>query len=133
MRRVPLSILFVVLALVRPSMQAPTSGEIPAVPGQFVLEPAGDLIRTADGAIAEGSLPLAFVRSPDDSGPDHGGRYLIVVNSGYGVQLHAKSNEGQQLLQVIDLAAQPSPIVVQSGVLPHAAKRERRRRIRKEG
>ena len=90
----------------------------PAVPGQFVLEPAGDLIRTAEGAVAEGSLPLAFVRSPDDTGPDHGGRYLIAVNSGYGIQLHAKSNEGQQLLQVIDLAAQPSPVVVQSVYFP---------------
>ena len=118
MRRVLISILFVVLTLVRPALQSPSGASEPAVPAQFALEPAGDLIRAADGAAAEGSLPLAFVRSPDDTGPDRGGRYLIAVNSGYGIQLHAKSNEGQQLLQVIDLTAQPSPVVVQSVYFP---------------
>jgi YVTN family beta-propeller protein len=118
MRRVPISLVFVLLALVRPSMQGPAPAGQPAVPGQFVLEPVGDVIRTADGAVAEGSLPVAFVRSPDDTGPDHGGRYLIAVNSGYGVQLNARSNEGQQLLQVIDLAAQPAPTVVQTVYFP---------------
>ena len=118
MRRVLVSFLLVLVALARPSLQTPSDASAPAVPGQFILEPAGDLIRTPDGSVAEGSLPLAFVRSPDDTGPDRGGRYLIAVNSGYGIQLRAKSNEGQQLLQVIDLAAQPSPAVVQSVYFP---------------
>ena len=43
---------------------------------------------------------------------------LVVVNSGYGVQFTSAGNKGQQLLQVIDLAAQPAPIVVQSVYFP---------------
>ena len=56
MRRVLISILFVVLTLVRPSLQSPSGVSEPAVPGQFALEPAGDLIRAADGAAADGAV-----------------------------------------------------------------------------
>ena len=92
--------------------------QTPAPPLQHPLDPAGDLVLDAKGQAAEGSLPVAFVRSPDSTGPDSGGRYLVVVNSGYGVQFTAQGNRGQQLLQVIDLMAQPAPIVVQSVYFP---------------
>ena len=59
-----------------------------------------------------------MLRSPDTSGPGGGGRYLVVVNSGFGVQLRADANEGQQLLQVVDLAATPVPAVVQDVYFP---------------
>ena len=89
----------------------------PAPPLQLPLDPAGDVILRADGAAAEGSLPVTILRSPDASGPGGGGRYLVVVNSGYGVQLAARANEGQQLLQVIDLNATPA-VVVQEVYFP---------------
>ena len=92
--------------------------QTPAPPLQHPLDPAGDLILDSKGQPAEGSLPVAFVRSPDATGPDSGGRYLVVVNSGYGVQFTGHGNAGQQLLQVIDLMAQPAPIVVQSVYFP---------------
>ena len=59
-----------------------------------------------------------MLRSPDTSGPGGGGRYLVVINSGFGVQLQAGANEGQQLLQVVDLAARPVPAVVQDVYFP---------------
>jgi DNA-binding beta-propeller fold protein YncE len=87
-------------------------------PLQRPLDPAGDVILRRDGSVAEGSLPVTILRSPDTSGPDGRGRYLVVVNSGYGVQVRADANEGQQLLQVVDLAAKPAPIVVQEIYFP---------------
>ena len=87
-------------------------------PLQRPLDPAGDVILRRDGSVAEGSLPVTILRSPDTSGPDGRGRYLVVVNSGYGVQLRADANEGQQLLQVVDLAAKPTPVVVQDVYFP---------------
>jgi len=95
------------------SMQRP-----PTPPLQRSLDPAGDIVLDAEGRAAEGSLPVAFIRSPDTTGPAGAGRYLVVVNSGYGVQYEAKGNEGQQLLQVIDLNARPVPVVVQSVYFP---------------
>ena len=89
-----------------------------APPLQRPLDPAGDVILHADGSFAEGSLPVTMLRSPDTTGPGGGGRYLVVVNSGYGVQLRARTNEGQQLLQVIDLNAAPAPVVVQDVYFP---------------
>ena len=89
-----------------------------APPLQFRLEPAGDVVLDRGGQRAEGSLPLAFVRSPDRSGPDGRGRYLVAVNSGYGIQERRKGNSGLQLLQVVDLTAVPAPIVVQSVYFP---------------
>ena len=90
----------------------------PTPPLQRSLDPAGDIVLDAEGRAAEGSLPVAFIRSPDTTGPAGAGRYLVVVNSGYGVQYEAKGNEGQQLLQVIDLNARPVPVVVQSVYFP---------------
>ena len=103
----------------------------PAPPLQLPLDPAGDVILRADGAAAEGSLPVTILRSPDASGPGGGGRYLVVVNSGYGVQLAARANEGQQLLQVIDLNATPARRRA-GGVFPVAAERQCRCHVRPE-
>src|SRR5215203_5375447 len=89
-----------------------------APPLQRPLDPAGDVVLRDDGSVAEGSLPVTMLRSPDTSGPGGAGRYLVVVNSGFGVQLRADANEGQQLLQVVDLAARPVPAVVQDVYFP---------------
>jgi DNA-binding beta-propeller fold protein YncE len=67
---------------------------------------------------AVGALPLDFVRSPDHTGRDGGGRYLISVNSGFGLQFNAASNRAQQSLSVIDLSAKPAPLVVQNVYFP---------------
>ena len=57
-----------------------------APPLQRPLDPAGEVVVRDDGLIAEGSLPVTMLRSPDTSGPGGSGRYLLVVNSGFGVQ-----------------------------------------------
>jgi YVTN family beta-propeller protein len=107
--------LVIVVILSGASLAGP---QIPAPPFQHPLDPAGELVLDSKGAPAEGSLPVAFVRSPDTTGPGGAGRYLVVVNSGYGVQFTAKGNHGQQQLQVIDLTAQPAPMVVQTVYFP---------------
>lgn len=84
-----------------------------APPLQRYLEPAGDIVLDSTGAAPDGALPVAFARSPDTTGPDGRGRYLIAVNSGYGVQDVARA-KAAQMLQVIDLAAQPAATVVQT-------------------
>lgn len=56
-------------------------------------------------------MPVDFVRSPDKLGPDGAGRYLIAVNSGYGVQFKVTGNRGQQSLAVIDLNAKPASVI----------------------
>jgi YVTN family beta-propeller protein len=67
---------------------------------------------------AVGALPVDFVRSPDHTGRDGSGRYLIAVNSGFGIQFNAASNRGQQSLAVIDLNTTPAPVVVQNVYFP---------------
>ncbi len=82
------------------------------------LDPAGSLVqdlRTHQPAV--GALPVAFVRSPDADGPARHGRYLVVVNSGYGIQFNAATNRAQQSLAVIDLQLDP-PAVVQNVYFP---------------
>jgi YVTN family beta-propeller protein len=69
------------------------------------------------GLPAVGALPVNFVRSPDRAGPGGGGRFLVVVNSGYGLQFDAASNKGQQSLSVIDLSLRP-PAVTQNVYFP---------------
>jgi YVTN family beta-propeller protein len=82
------------------------------------LTPAGSLVKDAvTGLPAVGSLPVNFVRSPDRAGPGGAGRFLVVVNSGYGVQFDAASNKGQQSLSVIDLNSRP-PAVTQNVYFP---------------
>jgi len=76
------------------------------------ITPAGSLVRdvTTKGA-AVGAMPVDFVRSPDSLGPGGQGRFLIAVNSGYGVQFNAASNRGQQSLSVIDLNLKPAAVI----------------------
>lgn len=89
----------------------------PASEGRRIT-PAGSLVKDmTTGLPAVGSLPVNIVRSPDRTGPGGGGRYLVVVNSGYGVQFDAASNKGQQSLAVIDLNSRP-PVVTQNVYFP---------------
>ncbi|MCA1619332.1 MAG: beta-propeller fold lactonase family protein [Acidobacteria bacterium] len=90
---------------------SPTSGGRPITPaGSLVVD-----LTTKRPAV--GSLPVAFVRSPDRTGPGGKGQYLVAVNSGYGVQLDAKTNRAQQSLAVINLSLRP-PAVVQNVYFP---------------
>src|SRR6266567_6626651 len=82
------------------------------------LTPAGSLLLDAKTRRpAVGALPLDFVRSPDHSGIDGLGRYLIAVNSGFGIQFDAHTNRAHQSLAVIDLNAQP-PVVIENVYFP---------------
>src|SRR5882672_8209179 len=83
------------------------------------ITPAGSLIidwTTRHPAV--GSLTVDFVRSPDHTGPERKGRYLLAVNSGFGIQFSAATNRGQQSLAVIDLNASPDPVVIQNVYFP---------------
>jgi YVTN family beta-propeller protein len=83
------------------------------------ITPAGTLVQDlTTRQTAVGALTVDFVRSPDHLGPDGKGRYLIAVNSGYGVQFTISGNKGQQSLSVIDLNASPAPAVVQNIYFP---------------
>ena len=82
------------------------------------ITPAGSLVQdrtTRQPAV--GALPVDLVRSPDKLGPGGEGRFLIAVNSGYGVQFNAAANRGQQSLAVIDLNAKPA-VVIQNVYFP---------------
>lgn len=96
----------------RPASQEPSSEGRP-------VTPAGTLIVDATtGHVAVGSLPVAFVRSPDHAAKDGGGRYLISVNSGYGIQFSSATNHAQESISVLDLNAQPAPQVIQNVYFP---------------
>jgi YVTN family beta-propeller protein len=83
------------------------------------ITPAGALVQdVTTRQPAVGALPVAFVRSPDKAGPNGLGRYLIAVNSGYGVQFSSTTNRAQQSLAVIDLNARPVPAVIQDVYFP---------------
>ncbi|HEY0765506.1 MAG TPA: bifunctional YncE family protein/alkaline phosphatase family protein [Pyrinomonadaceae bacterium] len=76
------------------------------------ITPAGSLVQdltTRQPAV--GALPVDLVRSPDKLGPGGEGRFLLAVNSGYGVQFNAAANRGQQSLAVIDLNAKPAAVI----------------------
>ncbi|MEP7076990.1 MAG: YncE family protein, partial [Acidobacteriota bacterium] len=82
------------------------------------ITPAGRLlIDSTTGLPAVAPLTMNFVRTPDSSGPDGKGRYLIGVNSGYGIELTSKSKPNQSL-SVIDLNAKPEPQVIQNIYFP---------------
>src|SRR6266404_5595210 len=82
------------------------------------LSPAGRLIIDAStGLPAVAPLTMNFVRTPDTTGPEGKGRYLIAVNSGYGLHFNSKS-KAQQTLSVIDLSLLPDPKVVQTIYFP---------------
>jgi YVTN family beta-propeller protein len=83
------------------------------------ITPAGTLVLdAATGKPAVGSLPVAFIHSPDHAAKDGAGRYLVSVNSGYGIQFSAATNPEQQSLSVLDLNAQPAPAVIQNVYFP---------------
>jgi len=76
------------------------------------ITPPGTLVQdltTRQAAV--GALPVDLVRSPDKLGPNGEGRFLLSVNSGYGIQFNATGNRGQQSLSVIDLNAKPAAVV----------------------
>ena len=89
---------------------APTSDQTVSPAGKLVLD-------TSTGLPAVAPLTMNFVRTPDAKGPDGKGRYLIAVNSGYGVQFTSKS-KSQQTVSVIDLNLDPEPKVVQTLYFP---------------
>src|ERR1043165_6198339 len=92
------------------------------------ITPAGSLVPDAmTHQPAVGALAVGFVRSPDHSGPEGRGRYLVAVNSGAGIQFNAAISGRfrqtstiiyQQSLAVIDLGARPAPSVVQNVYFP---------------
>jgi YVTN family beta-propeller protein len=89
----------------------------PASEGRLIT-PAGSLVKDlTTGLPAVGALPVNVVRSPDRAGPNGKGRFLVVINSGYGVQFDAATNRGQQSLAVIDLSLRP-PAVTQNVYFP---------------
>src|SRR3954453_9295268 len=101
--------LFLVASLLLVSSSA-VSDE-PASEGRPIT-PAGSLVQdltTRQAAV--GALPVDLVRSPDKLGPNGEGRFLLSVNSGYGIQFNAAANLGQQSLSVIDLNAKPAAVV----------------------
>ncbi|MEP6705380.1 MAG: beta-propeller fold lactonase family protein, partial [Acidobacteriota bacterium] len=78
------------------------------------LRPAGTLLLDAETKLpAVVPLTVSFLRTPDGLGPDGRGRYLIAINSGYGLEFNSRS-KGNQSLSVIDLNAKPEPVVIQN-------------------
>jgi len=83
------------------------------------ITPAGSLVNDAQTHLpVAGAMPMTMLRSPDALGHDGKGRYLVVVNSGFGVQFDDKTNRAQQSVEVIDLNATPEPQVIQSVYFP---------------
>jgi len=77
--------------------------EEPAGEGRPIT-PAGTLVIDATTHLpAVGAMPMAMPRSPDSLGHGGKGRYLLVVNSGFGVQFSEDTNRAQQSIAVIDL------------------------------
>src|SRR5262245_1513857 len=90
----------------------------PATQGR-PISPAGVLLMDATTTLpAVGALPVDFVRSPDNTGPVGKGRYLIAINSGFGLQFNAATNNAQQSLSVIDLNSKQGPVVIQNVYFP---------------
>src|SRR5229473_7892189 len=83
------------------------------------ITPAGSLLMDASTHLpAVGAMPMAMLRSPDSLGHGGKGRYLLVVNSGFGVQFSEETNKAQQSIAVIDLNATPEPSVIQNIYFP---------------
>src|SRR5260370_22032171 len=84
-----------------------------------VITPAGTLVMDAATQLpAVGAMPMNMLRSPDKLGRGGNGRYLLVVNSGFGVQFSEESNTAQQSIAVINLNANPAPLVIQNVYFP---------------
>src|SRR5213078_67370 len=83
------------------------------------ITPAGALVIDAATHLpAVGAMPMAMLGSPDALGHGGKGRYLLVVNSGFGVQFSEETNRAQQSIAVIDLNATPEPLVIQNIYFP---------------
>ncbi len=83
------------------------------------ITPAGTLVIDAATHLpAVGAMPMTMLRSPDAFGHGGTGRYLLVVNSGFGVQFSEATNNAQQSIAVIDLNAAPEPLVIQNVYFP---------------
>src|SRR2546421_7694140 len=83
------------------------------------ITPAGALVIDAATHLpAVGAMPMGMLRSPDSLGRGGKGRYLLVVNSGFGVQFSEETNRAQQSIAVIDLNATPEPLVIQNIYFP---------------
>ena len=95
-----------------------TARQEPAGEGRPIT-PAGSLVMDASTRLpAVGAMPMTMLRSPDSLGHGGKGRYLLVVNSGYGVQFSADTNKAQQSIAVIDLNAGLEPSVIQNVYFP---------------
>src|SRR5207247_153998 len=92
--------------------------EEPAAEGRPITPAGALLIDQTTHLPAVGAMPMAMLGSPDASGRGGKGRYLLVVNSGYGVQFSEDTNEAQQSIAVIDLSASPEPVVIQNVYFP---------------
>jgi YVTN family beta-propeller protein len=102
----------------RLSVDADTSFPPPPTQQDRKLTPAGKLILDAtNGLPAVAPLTMNFVRTPDTMGPNGKGRYLIAVNSGWGMQINSRGR-GNQTLSVIDLNKTPEPQVIQTVYFP---------------
>ena len=83
------------------------------------ITPAGTLVMDATTHLPlVGAMPMTMLRSPDALGHGGKGRYLLVVNSGFGVQFSEETNRAQQSIAVIDLNAAPEPSVIQNVYFP---------------
>jgi len=83
------------------------------------ITPAGILVMDASTRLpAVGAMPMNMLRSPDRLGHGGKGRYLLVMNSGYGVQFSEETNKAQQSIAVVDLNASPEPSVIQNVYFP---------------
>ena len=109
--------LLLVLGITVARTSAPAQLRSGALQGR-PLVPAGDLVVDRDtGRPAVGAMAMNIIHSPDASGPGGEGRYLVAVNSGFGVAFDADTNRAQQSLQVIDLSLEP-PQVIQNVYFP---------------
>src|SRR6266481_300915 len=92
--------------------------EEPAGEGRPIT-PAGTLLIDATTHLpAGGAMPLAMLRRPESLGRGGKGRYLLVVNSGFGVQFSEDTNRAQKSIAVIDLNVTPEPLVIQNVYFP---------------
>jgi YVTN family beta-propeller protein len=83
------------------------------------ITPAGALVIDAATHLpAVGAMPMTMLRSPDALGHGGKGRYLLVVNSGFGVQFSEGTNRAQQSIAVLDLNTAPEPAVIQNVYFP---------------
>lgn len=121
-RQVMLPALVIFTALILVGVTASTSditvSNQPASEGRRVTPAGSLLVDVTTRQPAVGALPVKFVRSPDNGGPDGRGRYLLAVNSGFGVHFNSATNRAQQSLIVIDLNFKPAPSCVQNVYFP---------------